>query len=292
MVSKKEKTIQADTNLKFLGYSFLTTTIKEKQQATCGLAKACNVLASPINKNIFVVRLGRKYPLIRRPSPSPNVVCHNLTRYIFLVLFAMTPYNSSEQTLDKYADQLYFGMLSLNPDTSVTEFLTKYIPVIFKKFDNSGGWTVYPPGVIEEPTFYKVTHSYVFSSHPYFKGHFKSRQLAITQKIYSDEKWNGNITDIKLWFECDNEEDAKRSFKQLIDTFSSFNVLKRITSQQGIDKAEFTDKNCDKYYSNIQIFLATDYTLGKRYAMPTEKEVKIITEAGYKILVEIGNDLY
>ena len=29
-------------------------------RTTCGLAKACNVLASPLNKNIFVVRLGRK----------------------------------------------------------------------------------------------------------------------------------------------------------------------------------------------------------------------------------------
>jgi len=204
----------------------------------------------------------------------------------------MTLQNSSAQTLDKYADQLYFGMLSFNPDSSITEFLTRYVPVVFKKFDGSGGWTAYPPGVIEEPNFYKVTHSYVFISHPYFNGHFKSGQLAITEKIYSDEKWNDNITDIKLWFEFDTEEDAKKSFKQLVDTFSSFHVLKRMTTQQGIDKAEFTDKNCDKYYSNIQIILVTDYSLGKRYVMPTENEVKIITEAGYKILIEVGNDLY
>jgi hypothetical protein len=48
-----------------------------------GLPKACNVLApdaasqvgaegSPINKNIFVVRLGRKSHSIRRPSASPG----------------------------------------------------------------------------------------------------------------------------------------------------------------------------------------------------------------------------
>ena len=204
----------------------------------------------------------------------------------------MTLHNSAAQTLDKYADQLYLGMLSLAPDTSITDFLTKYVLVVFKKFDSTGGWTAYPPGVIEESKFYKVTHSYVFGSHPYFNGHFKSGQLAITQKIYSDEKWNGNITDIKLWFEFDNEEDAKKSFRQLVDTFSSFNVLKRITSQQGMDRAEFTDKNCDKYYSNIEIILATDYTLGKRYVMATDSEVKIINEAGYRILVNVGNDLY
>jgi hypothetical protein len=33
---------------------------QEKRLTTWGLAKACDVLASPLNKNIFVVRLGRK----------------------------------------------------------------------------------------------------------------------------------------------------------------------------------------------------------------------------------------
>jgi hypothetical protein len=45
---------------------------QEKRLTTCGLAKACNVLASPLNKNIFVVRLGRKLKKDRRPSPSPE----------------------------------------------------------------------------------------------------------------------------------------------------------------------------------------------------------------------------
>jgi len=204
----------------------------------------------------------------------------------------MTLHNSSAQTLDKYADQLYYGMLSLTPDSSIKDFLTRYVPVVFKKHDSTGGWTAYPPGIIEEPQYYKATHSYVFSSHPHFKGNFKSGQLAITEKIYADETWNGNLTDIKLWFEFDNEEDAKKSFKQLVDTFSGFNVLKRITSEKGMNKAEFTDKNCDKYYSNIEIILATDFSLGKRYVMPANNEVKIVNEAGYKILVNVGNDLY
>ena len=39
---------------------------------TRGLAKASTLLASPLNKNIFVERLGRKGPKDRRPSPSPE----------------------------------------------------------------------------------------------------------------------------------------------------------------------------------------------------------------------------
>lgn len=93
----------------------------------------------------------------------------------------MTLHNCSPQTLDKYVDQLYLGMLSLNPDSSISDFLTRYVTVVFKKLNSTGGWTVYPPGVIEEPEFYKVTHSYNFNSHPYFNGYFQSGQLAITQ---------------------------------------------------------------------------------------------------------------
>ena len=204
----------------------------------------------------------------------------------------MTFQASSAQTLDKYVDQLYFGMLSFKPHSSISDFLVKYVPVVFKKFESNVKWTAYPPDSIEATHFQKVTHSYVFSSHPYFKGYFKSGQLAITQKIYTDAKLDGNITDIKLWFEFDSESDARKSFKLLVDTFSTFNVLKRVTKKDRIDKAEFSDKNCEKYYSNITIILASDKTFVKQNGISTEKEAAIITKADYKIFIEVGNDLY
>lgn len=215
-----------------------------------------------------------------------------MRHYLLIVIFSMVNYMSSAQTLDKYADQLYFGMLSFMPDGAINDFLRKCVPAIFEERDSSGGWTMYPPSAFEEPKFYKVSHTFVFESHPYFDGHFKAGQLAITEKVYADENWNGNITDVKLWFEFDNEEDAKRAFKQLVDTFSSLNVLKRVTSQQGIDKAEFTDSSSDKYYRRIEIILATDYSLGKRFLMPSENEGRLIHEAGYRLLINVGNDLY
>jgi len=197
----------------------------------------------------------------------------------------------SAQNLDTYADQLYFGMLSYKPDASIREFIAKYIPVVYKKIDSGAKWTMYPPD-FKEPAFITVINSYIFYTHPYFKEKFKSGQLAITQKIYDDQQLNGSITDIKLWFEFDNDKDAKYAYKKLIDTFSSFNVLKKITSNKGVEKAEFTDKNSDNYYSNVQIVLVKDYLIGKKYIMPTKKGLKTFTEPGYKILFEIGNDLY
>ena len=214
-----------------------------------------------------------------------------MSRSLFFILFAITFNEASSQRLEDYADKLYFGMLSFKPDTSITEFVTRYIPVVFKKIDTSGKWTVYPPDFIE-PKFITVTNSYVFYKHPYFDANFNSGQLAITQKIYHDKKWSDNITEMKLWFEFENKDEAKKSFRQLVDTFSKFTELKRITSTNGVDKAELTDKNSDKYYSNVQIVLVKDYLIGKKFAMPTKKGLKIFTEAGYKILFQIGNDLY
>jgi hypothetical protein len=198
----------------------------------------------------------------------------------------MTLQNSSAQTLDKYVDQLYFGMLSRNIDTTIRDFITKYAPVVFKK--NDGKWTAYPPDTFIEPKFETVINSFVFYTHPYFNAHFKSGQFAITQKIYNDSKWIDNITDINLWFEFDDGKEAKNAYQKLIDTFSSFHVLKRVTAENGIDKAEFTDKNSDKYYSHVQILFAKDYFIQKKYL----DGFKIITTTGYKILIETGNDLY
>src|SRR6476469_2638158 len=124
----------------------------------------------------------------------------------------MAAHLNSNQTLEKYTDQLYFGMLSYNPDASITGFLTRFVPVVFKKFDPDIKWAMYPEGPIEEAKHYTVTNSYIFNKHPYYEGNFKSGQLAITQKIYVDENLYDNITDIRLWFEFDRKSEAKKSF--------------------------------------------------------------------------------
>ena len=215
-----------------------------------------------------------------------------MTRCLFTILLAMTLHSSSGQTLDNYADQLYFGMLSYNPDTTIKDFIAKYVPVVFKKFDTNSKWTAYPPDTFKVPKFETITNSFVFYSHPYFDGHFKTGQLAITQKIYNDPKWIDNITAVKLWFEFDKTKDAEKAYKKLVDTFSSFNVLKRLASKDGINRAEFTDKQSDKFYNGIEIILAKDYFARNKFAVPTRKGLKTFPKTGYKILIEIGNDLY
>ena len=198
----------------------------------------------------------------------------------------------SGQVFEKYADQLFFGMLSRIPDTAIAEFAQKYVPIIYRKFDTGGKWAAYPPDYIEEPKFLTVNTSYVFYKHPYFDAHFKSGELAVTQKIYNEKKWIDNITDFKLWFYFDDEADARNSYQKLVDTFSSFNVLRRLTSTAAIDKAEFTDKNSNSYANQIEIVLAKDYFNEISTAFVEQKPIKMVTKSGYKILLKIGNELY
>lgn len=204
--------------------------------------------------------------------------------------------NSSAQTLGKYADQLYFGMQSFKPDTTIEKFIRKYVPVVYREWDTSVKWTAYPPDtLLKEPAHIVVTSAYVFKHHPYFNGIFTAGQLAITQKIYEDTRMFGNITDLKLWFEFDNALEAKQAFKQLIDKFASFHVLQRISKVKGIEKAEFTDLNVDIKTSmvtnRVQLLLIEDYALGKKYAIPTGNGFKMRYEPGYKILIETDNNL-
>ena len=203
----------------------------------------------------------------------------------------MTFPTSDAQTLDQLADQLFLGMLSFTPDASIEHFLHKYVPIVFKKFDPSVKWTMYPIDPINEPEFQIIANTYVFTKHPYFHGHFKSGRLEFTQKFYKDDKWNDNLKDIKLWFEFDDKTTARDTFKKLVDRFSSFQVSNRITIDDETGKAEFTDKDSNKLGSQIQIFLAKDNFIGKRYVMPLGDKNSIFREAGYKIVIEVGNDL-
>lgn len=204
----------------------------------------------------------------------------------------MAIHNNLASTLSEYADKLFLGILSRNIDASISEFVTKYVPVVLKKYNREGEWIAYAPDQIKEPKFETIINALIFYKHPYFDGSFTSGKLAITQKIYNDEKWIDNITDIKLWFVFDNKKDAKNSYEKLVDTFSSFNVLKRLTLNNGINKAEFTDTNCNKYYNHVQVILAKDNFTGKKLAIPSEEGFKFRIKPAYKILLEMDNDLY
>lgn len=219
------------------------------------------------------------------------VVRHNtMTRISLTLLLIFLSIQSMTQNLGQYADNLFFGLLSGKPDSTIKEFIKKYAPIYYEPHDSATKWTVYPPN-FEEPKFYIAANSFVFVNHPCFNGPFKIGRLELTQKIYFEKDWFDGIQSMKLWLEFDNHEDAKKSYKILLDTLRKFAVLEKVTSQNGIDKAEFTDPHSETPNGQLLILMTKDNLNGKRLAKPTKSGLKMIMTPGYKILIEIGNDL-
>lgn len=199
-----------------------------------------------------------------------------MTRFTLIILLVVMVQKCSAQTFDDYTNELFFKIFTYTSDTAVSAFLHKYVPILSKKPETGGSWTAYPPDYVKEPAFLTVTNAYVFTKHPYFKAHFTSGKLEITQKTYADKHWIDNIQSMKLWFDFNKKIEAKEAYEKLVNTFTKLCTLKRLSSQGEITKAEFTDKNSHKLHNQIQFLLAKD-NFEKR---------------SYKILLEIGNDLY
>ena len=49
------------------------------------------------------------------------------------------------QSVAEYTDQLFFGILSQNPHSAISVFLTRDVPTLLKKPQTEGTWTGYPP---------------------------------------------------------------------------------------------------------------------------------------------------
>lgn len=198
-----------------------------------------------------------------------------LIRFSFLILLVMTFQKGSAQTMEDYTNKLFFKIYTYNADTAVSAFLHKYVPILSKK-PELGGWTAYPPDYVKEPEFLTVANTYIFTKHPDFDAKFTIGKLEIIQKTYEKEHWIDNIQDIKLWFEFNKKTEAMEAYKKLVDTFTTISPLKRLSSQDEVRKAEFTDTGSYRLYSQIQFLLAKDN----------------FKKGVYKILLEVGNNLY
>lgn len=216
-----------------------------------------------------------------------NIMAHSLITFLLI----MSLQNSSSQTLDKYVDKIFFGIPSLNPDSTIAPFVQKYVPIVYKKYSPGSNWIAHPPP-IAEPKYMTINNSYFFDKNPAFNVPFNKGYLAITQRIYEEKNYIDQISKYELCFEFEDEKKAKHAYKELIGTFSSFHVLERFTKRNGINKAEYTDKSSNLFYSKVQVLFAKDYFISTKYQYLTKEGYKTIIKTGYKIVVLIGNELY
>jgi hypothetical protein len=166
---------------------------------------------------------------------------------------------AQNKTLENCKGELFFNVWTQHPDSSILNFLEKYIPVLYKKPTGKREWNIYQT----EPIKIEIgIHAFTFINHPYFKSNFSEGKL----EFYKYEGENGgNIHDMQLWFNFNNKSDALIAYKNLLDTFNVRATKKRFTEIGKTRKAEFTDTNMKDTFSGVVIYLMEDNLNKNRY---------------------------
>ena len=184
-------------------------------------------------------------------------------------LFVANPSKGQELTMDGYTNQLFLNILTEHPDSSITGFLKLYIPSLYdKKKTNALSAT---------DTFYyhEEIHSFLFTHHPFLNVKFVKGKLDIHCKRYNSQELIQNITNIKLWFEFDDQQEAEIAFSRLVDNFILLSTDKKFGAANGAQKAEFLNSKNTKGFNRVQFRLTIDNVAQHRY----------------KILFETGNTM-
>ena len=104
---------------------------------------------------------------------------------------------------------------------------------------------------------------------------FVKGKLDIHCKRYNSQELIQNITNIKLWFEFDDQQEAEIAFSRLVDNFILLSTDKKFGAANGAQKAEFLNSKNTKGFNRVQFRLTIDNVAQHRY----------------KILFETGNTM-
>ncbi len=185
------------------------------------------------------------------------------------ILFVTNPSKGQELTIDGYTNQLFLNVLTERPDSSITGFLKLYIPSLYDKKK--------PPAFSATDTFHyhEEIHSFLFTDHPYLKMKFVKGKLDIHCNRFNNLELIQNITNIKLWFEFDDQQEAEIAFSRLVDNFILLSTDKKFSAMNGAQKAEFLNLKNTKGFNRVQFRLTIDN----------------VAQHKYKILFETGNTM-
>ena len=136
--------------------------------------------------------------------------------FILEIQFCM----SQSTKFDTIVNQLYFNVLTVNPDSVIEDYLKKNVP-IYARRDVGTEWRLsnlyFDPRLIE----YTID-TFIFTSHPFFKEKFKTGNFNFLIK-----KYQGNfigVSDMYLVFICASKEEAENVYYKLIADLTSSNT--------------------------------------------------------------------
>ena len=128
----------------------------------------------------------------------------------------------SQTLFDSLEHRVYFNVFKHQPDASILPFITKYFPHLADP-PYTGGWTIYPPGILPPPPRHDTTkHVFVFTKHPFFKFQFREGHFVFESVDFDQGKpelVGGNW--ISLFFNSKTE--AQVGVNEIIRIFKSAN---------------------------------------------------------------------
>lgn len=189
-----------------------------------------------------------------------------ITLFLFLCCLGFS-LKAQEDSLARYAHQLFFNIFKEKPDTAISDFLKRNVPAFYEK--KTGTAHTRPATAVQ----YEI-HSFLFRQHPYFNAVFTVGKLELYCQ-HDGDAGGAQIYDVKLWFEFDKQAEAEMAFSKLVETLIPFSTEKQFSSSNGAQKAEFTDSKGEKGLNRLRVRLTPD---------PLDKR-------RLRILVELQNDL-
>ncbi len=186
----------------------------------------------------------------------------------FFIIF-VNKLSSQELTFDLFTNQLFFNIYTPQPDKSITSFLNRYIPAIKEKGIKS------LPATVDTASVFEEIHSFLFLKHPHLSVSFKRGKLDIQCKRFEEKEFYQQITNVKLWFEFDDQTQAEIAFSRLVDNYIILSTEKKFSAQNGSQKAAFINTKNIGLFNSVQFRLTVDN----------------ISEYRYKILFETTNTL-
>ncbi len=203
----------------------------------------------------------------------------------------MTSNSYKKNNFEKYLDKLFFGLFSQKHHKDLLAFLEKFVPSLLpKEISNGGGsWTAYP--ILKLPTYSYVSHSFVFTKHPYLKLKFDKGVINISHIIYNDINWSDSNFEFDLHFRFSTKKTAYEFYKSINKILSSFKVDKKISEYNDFVKTTFIDEKSEKYYNKIEVMFAKDLLSQRKVMQPTKRGVKFIIVYDYVVKLKIPKNI-
>ncbi len=190
-----------------------------------------------------------------------------LQKYVWALcffIFMQGRLEAQPMSIDIYAHQLLFNVLTEKPDTSIADFLKLYLPGLYEKKKTKGVLSAGPASTMVPA--HEEIHSFLFTRHPYFTEKFTRGKLDIYCKRYDDPHLAQTVSDIQLWFEFDSQDEAEIAFSRCIERFISVSTQKKFSSTTGVQQAEFSNtKEVTVLFNKVRFRLTSDFVGLHRY---------------------------